>query len=147
MRAAILPFQFEEKAVRVQLGNDGQPWFNAADVCAALELSNPRDTLAKHVDSDDVAKRDIIDNLGRTQRANHVNESGLYALILGSTKDAAKRFKRWVTHDVLPTIRTTGRYLPAGATLDSLPPAVARQVSGIVHKEVTEALSELVYLA
>lgn len=89
MGAAILPFQFEERAVRVQLGNDGQPWFNAADVCAALELSNPRDALAKHVDSDDVAKRDIIDNLGRTQRANHVNESGLYALILGSTKDTA----------------------------------------------------------
>jgi hypothetical protein len=49
-----------------------------------LELSNPRDALAKHVDSDDVAKRDIIDNLGRTQRANHVNESGLYALTIST---------------------------------------------------------------
>ena len=77
--SAIIPFQFEAHAVRVQVDDAGQPWFNAADVCAALELSNPRDALAKHVDSDDVAKRDVIDNLGRTQRANHVNESGLYA--------------------------------------------------------------------
>lgn len=74
----ITPFQFEAHQLRVITDDQGTPWFNAADVCAALELSNPRDALAKHVDSDDVAKRDTIDSLGRTQRANHVNESGLY---------------------------------------------------------------------
>lgn len=113
--SAIIPFQFEAHAVRVQVDELGQPWFNATDVCSALELSNPRDALSKHVDSDDVAKRDIIDNLGRAQRANHVNESGLYALILGSTKEAAKRFQRWVTSEVLPTIRKTGSYTSANA--------------------------------
>ena len=60
---------------------------------------------AEHADTCDVTKRDIIDNMGRKQRANYINESGLYALIFGSTKDEAKRFKRWVTYDVLPTIR------------------------------------------
>lgn len=114
----LTPFQFESHALRVQIDDAGQPWFNANDVCAALELANPSDAVSKHVDADDLAKREVIDSLGRTQRANHVNESGLYALILGSTKDAAKRFKRWVTSEVLPTIRKTGSYAaPALATL------------------------------
>ena len=128
---SVVPFQFEAHAVRVQVDDAGQPWFNAADVCAALELSNPRDALAKHVDSDDVAKRDVIDNLGRTQRANHVNESGLYALILGSTKDAAKRFKRWVTSEVLPAIRKTGSYA-APSALAALPAPTHDRVSAIL---------------
>ena len=114
----LTPFQFESHALRVQIDDSGQPWFNANDVCAALELANPSDAVSKHVDADDLAKREVIDSLGRTQRANHVNESGLYALILGSTKDAAKRFKRWVTSEVLPTIRKTGSYVvPALASL------------------------------
>ena len=129
--SAIIPFQFEAHAVRVQVDDAGQPWFNAADVCAALELSNPRDALVKHVDSDDVAKRDIIDNLGRTQRANHVNESGLYALILGSTKDAAKRFKRWITGEVLPAIRKTGAY-SAATTMAALPAPTQDRVTAIL---------------
>ncbi len=128
---AIIPFQFEAHAVRVQIDDAGQPWFNAADVCTALELSNPRDALAKHVDSDDVAKRDITDSLGRAQRANHVNESGLYALILGSTKDAARRFKRWVTSEVLPAIRKTGSYSAPGA-LAALPTPTHDRVSAIL---------------
>ena len=105
----IIPFQFESHAVRVQVDGHGQPWFNASDVCKALELTNPRDALAKHVDPEDVAKCDTL-TAGGVQRQNHVNESGLYALILGSTKEAAKRFKRWVTSEVLPTIRKTGSY-------------------------------------
>lgn len=113
--SAIIPFQFEAQAVRVQIDDTGLPWFNANDVCAALELANPYDAVAKHVDSDDLAKREVIDSLGRKQRANHVNESGLYALILGSTKEAAKRFKRWVTSEVLPAIRKTGSYSSANA--------------------------------
>jgi len=106
----MVPFQFDSHSLRVQLDDVGQPWFNANDVCAAMELANPRDALAKHVDSDDVAKRDIIDSLGRVQLASFVNESGLYALIMGSTKPEAKRFKRWITSEVLPSIRKTGSY-------------------------------------
>ena len=87
--SAIIPFQFEAHAVRVQVDELGQPWFNATDVCDALEMGNPSQAIKSHVDTDDLQKLEVIDNLGRTQRANHVNESGLYALILGSTKDAA----------------------------------------------------------
>ena len=116
--STIIPFQFETHALRVQVDDASQPWFNANDVCEALQLGNARQALESHVDADDVQKLDTIDSLGRTQRANHVNESGLYALILGSTKDAAKRFKRWVTSEVLPSIRKTGAYAtPAVATL------------------------------
>lgn len=110
MKSEVQVFNFENNNVRIQTDENGQPWFNANDVCAALELANPRDALAKHVDSDDVAKRDIIDSLGRAQQTNHINESGVYALIMGSTKPEAKSFKRWVTSEVLPTLRKTGSY-------------------------------------
>ena len=126
----LTPFQFESHALRVQVDDAGQPWFNANDVCAALELANPRDAIAKHVDSDDVAKRDIIDSLGRGQRASFVNESGLYALILGSTKEAAKRFKRWVTSEVLPSIRKTGAY--ATPAVAALPAPTQDRVSSLL---------------
>lgn len=118
--STIIPFQFETHALRVQVDDASQPWFNANDVCEALQLGNARQALESHVDADDVQKLDTVDSLGRTQRANHVNESGLYALILGSTKDAAKRFKRWVTSEVLPSIRKTGAYAtPAVAALSA----------------------------
>ncbi|MFX1761487.1 Bro-N domain-containing protein [Paraburkholderia sp. A1RI-2L] len=105
----ILPFEFEAHAVRVHVDDAGQPWFNANDVCTVLEFGNPRQAVESHVDDEDVQKLDTLTPGGR-QRQNHVNESGLYALILGSTKDAAKRFKRWVTSEVLPAIRKTGSY-------------------------------------
>ena len=107
--STLIPFQFESHALRVQVDEVGQPWFNASDACAALDLGNPRQALDSHVDAEDVQKMDTLTPGGR-QRQNHVNESGLYALILGSTKDAAKRFKRWVTSEVLPSIRKTGAY-------------------------------------
>jgi prophage antirepressor-like protein len=66
--------------------------------------------LGDHVDEDDLTKREVIDSLGRAQLTNHVNESGLYALILSSTLPSAKVFKRWVTSEVLPAIRKTGKY-------------------------------------
>ncbi|GHD82108.1 Bro-N domain-containing protein [Vogesella fluminis] len=129
--SAIIPFQFEAHAVRVQVDDLGLPWFNASDICSVLEFGNPRQAIESHVDPDDVQKLDVIDNLGRTQRANHVNESGLYALILGSTKDAAKRFKRWVTSEVLPAIRKTGAYSAPGM-LAALPAPTHDRVTAIL---------------
>ena len=128
--SAIIPFQFEAHAVRVQVDELGQPWFNATDVCDALEMSNPSQAIKSHVDADDLQKLEVIDNLGRTQRANHVNESGLYALILGSTKDAAKRFKRWITSEVLPAIRKTGGY--STTTMAALPAPTHDRVTAIL---------------
>ena len=94
---------------------DGAPWFVAADVCKALEIGNPSQVLVRL--EDDEKMNTLISNEGN-QRGNPnmtvVNESGLYALIFGSRKPEAKVFKRWVTHEVLPTIRKTGGYVQAG---------------------------------
>lgn len=107
----VIPFDFESRQVRVQMEGH-EPWFNANDVCEVLAYANPRDAILNHVDVEDVAKRDTL-TPGGVQRISHVNESGLYALILGSAKPEAKRFKKWVTSEVLPSIRKTGGYRAA----------------------------------
>lgn len=104
----VAEYVFEGREIRVQIEN-GAPWFLAFDVCSVLGFGNPRQAIASHVDSEDVQKLDALTNGGK-QLLNYVNESGLYSLILGSTKPEAKRFKRWVTSVVLPEIRKTGSY-------------------------------------
>ena len=107
----LVSFTYSNTIVRTQVTDGGEPLFCANDVCAILGYANARDAVATHVDTNyDVAKRDIIDSLGRTQSATFVTESGLYALIFGSKLESAKEFKRWVTSEVLPSIRKTGRY-------------------------------------
>lgn len=104
-----LTFSFENSSVRT-LGTPEAPLFVATDICKALSHSNPRKAIADLVDPEDIVKAEITDSMGRTQTVNCVTESGLYALIFGSKLDTAKRFKRWVTSEVLPAIRRTGRY-------------------------------------
>lgn len=84
---------------------DGAPWFVAADICRALDLSNPSQAVTR-LDEDE--KSTLISNEGKA--LNIVSESGLYALVLSSRKPDAKAFKRWITHDVIPSIRKTGAY-------------------------------------
>ena len=91
-------------------GTQDNPEFCAMDLCRALGYANGRDAVAKHVEEDDVAKRDTTDSIGRTQLLTYVNESGMYALVLGSKLESAKKFKRWITSEVLPSIRKTGSY-------------------------------------
>ncbi len=88
---------------------EGEPWFVGKDVASVLGYTNPRKALADHVDADDkvVTKRDT---LGGAQEMTVINESGLYALVLSSKLPGAKQFKRWVTSEVLPSIRKTGSY-------------------------------------
>lgn len=88
---------------------DGEPYFVGKDVATILGYSNPRDAISKHVDDEDkgVAK---CDTLGGRQEILFINESGLYSLILRSQLPAAKKFKRWVTSEVLPAIRRHGMY-------------------------------------
>ena len=87
---------------------DGEPWFVAADVCRALEIANNRDALTRlEQDEKGVA---LTDTPGGAQEVTIVNEPGLYALVLGSRKPEAKAFKRWVTHEVIPSIRKYGMY-------------------------------------
>lgn len=99
-------------AVRVVECN-GEPWFVASDVCRALSIINSRDAIARLDDDEkaDVGLTDISSN-GVTQSRNMsiVNEPGLYTLVLGSRKPEAKAFKRWITHEVIPSIRKTGSY-------------------------------------
>ena len=90
---------------------NNEPWFVGKDVAEALGYSNARKALSDHVDGED--KTDgvtIRDSIGRNQNPICINESGLYALIFGSKLPNAKKFKRWVTSEVLPTIRKTGSY-------------------------------------
>lgn len=87
-----------------------EPWFVGKDVAEILGYSNTRDALAKHVDSED--KADVAIHDGRQNRyMSVINESGLYSLVLSSKLPTAKKFKRWVTSEVLPSIRKNGGYL------------------------------------
>lgn len=86
---------------------DGEPWFVAADVCRALEHSNVTIAMDR-LDDDEKAKLNLGLSGGDT---NCVNEPGLYTLVLGSRKPQAKEFRRWITHDIVPTIRKTGGYV------------------------------------
>ena len=99
--------------IRTMQDEKGEPLFCAKDVAEALGYKNTRDALHKHVERDDVAKRDTIDSMGRTQLVTFINESGLYALILSSKLPKAREFKHWVTSEVLPAIRRQGGYMVA----------------------------------
>lgn len=92
----------------VTIEND--PYFVGKDVAAILGYAKPLNALATHVDEDDSLKQGLIDSMGRTQETIIINESGLYSLILSSKLPSAKKFKRWVTSEVLPTLRKTGSY-------------------------------------
>lgn len=107
MSAQVIPFDFEETSVRAVL-RDGVSWWVAADVCRVLEIGNSRQALVR-LDEDEKGVI-TIDTLGGPQEMRTINESGLYALILTSRKPAARRFRKWVTAEVLPALRREGRY-------------------------------------
>lgn len=100
--------QFGE--IRTILGESGEPFFVASDVCAALGYSKPRNAVNQHVDSEDALKQGILTN-GGVQEMTLVNESGVYSLVFGSKLETAKAFKKWVTSEVLPSIRKHGAYM------------------------------------
>lgn len=93
------------------LSIDGEPWFVGKDVAAILGYAKPLNALATHIDEDDSLKQGLIDSMGREQNAIFINESGLYSLVLSSKLPTAKAFKRWITHDVIPSIRKNGGYI------------------------------------
>ena len=107
MSSALLSYQFNDEPVRVTMV-DGEPWFIANDLCAVLDIRNPRDAVSALVD--DEAGVVITDTSGQRREMKIVSESGMYALIFRSRKPEAKRFRKWVTAEVLPSIRKTGRY-------------------------------------
>ena len=112
-------FQFESNEIRVVL-RDGEPWWVAKDVCAVLEHSNSRMAIAS-LDEDEKGVSKVY-TLGGEQEMQVINEPGLYSLIIRSNKPQAKAFKRWLTHEVIPSIRKTGSYSVHQEPQQQLPP-------------------------
>ena len=90
---------------------ENQEWFVGKDVAEILEYKEPNKAIAKHIEEDDRTKHPITDSSERIQQMWMINESGLYSLIFGSKMKEAKKFKKWVTSEVLPMIRKTGVYM------------------------------------
>lgn len=104
--------------VRTVCQND-EVWFVGKDVATALGYSNPRDAIQKHVDDEDKLPSQIA-TVGQNRNVTIINESGLYSLVLGSRKPEAKAFKRWITHDVIPSIRKHGLYMTPAKLQETL---------------------------
>lgn len=119
--SALTVFTYTEHEIRT-LVIDDDVWFVVADVCGVLEIGNARQAAAQ-LDDDEVKQEPVTtsDGSGRVLPTNIMSEAGLYSLILRSRKAEAKAFKRWITHDVLPTIRKTGSYgSPAGMSFEEM---------------------------
>lgn len=134
--------QFGE--IRTMTDEQNAPLFCALDLCVALGYANSRDAITRHVDEEDVVKRDTPTR-GGTQLMAYVNESGLYSLIFGSRLETARMFKRWVTSEVLPAIRRTGAYAMLAdrrTVTPALPPARVgnRQLGVRARVHLIEAL-------
>lgn len=130
MNNEIQKFDFKGSSLRTLTDEAGEPWFVAKDVCDILGMSNPSMAVTA-LDKDEVAQIDPKDYLGSENRSNQavniVSEPGLYKLIMRSRKPEAKEFQRWVTHEVLPSIRKTGGYIPTSES-DSDEDIMARAV-------------------
>jgi anti-repressor protein len=105
---SVVSFNFGVNPVRVLVDERGEPWWIAADVCAVLEIANPRDAMSR-LDPDEKGVGST-DTPGGRQEMVTVSESGLYSLVLGSRKPEARAFKKWITSEVIPSIRKTGGY-------------------------------------
>lgn len=132
------PYTYNSQEVRVLLVND-EPWFVLADLCTVLGLSNPS-MVAERLDNDALSTAEVIDKLGRKQQARITSEAGMYQAAFMSRKPEAEVFRRWVTHEVLPQIRRTGRYAAAaGATAPQLS---GKELLAAAVLEATETIKQ-----
>ena len=120
----LVKFEFEGAELRVQ-GSSEEPWFCAVDVCSALDIATEA---TRRLDEDEKGLR-IVQTPGGEQNMVFINEAGLFSLVLSSRKPEAKRFKRWVTHEVLPAIRKTGQYETKARKQSSLLSTTRAQLS------------------
>lgn len=118
MASELMTFENETFGSIRTMNIDGEPWFVAVDVCNALEISNSRDAVAR-LDDDEKNTVALTDGIRGNPNKVIVNEPGLYSLVLGSRKPEAKAFKRWITHEVIPSIRKHGAYMTPD-TLDRM---------------------------
>lgn len=139
-------FNFENNQVRTLLIND-EPWFVGKDVAQILGYSNPRDALSKHVDDEDKNSVAIRDGNKGNPNQTVINESGVYALVFGSKLPSAKKFKHWVTSEVLPTLRKTGGYTMPKTYLEALKAFTAEveknEMLSLENKIQTQQINEL----
>jgi len=136
MNNQLIPFSYNSKQVRTVIKDD-EPWFVAVDVCDILDISNANMAVAR-LDDDEVSQTEVTDSIGRTQNTNIINEMGLYNLILRSDKPQAKPFRKWVTGEVLPSIRKTGGY-----NNSKLTPKQALEIARIIHTAGKDRLPAL----
>ena len=127
-------FNFENNQVRTLLIND-EPWFVGKDVAEILGYSNPRDALSKHVDSEDKNSVAIHDGNKGNPNLTIINESGVYALVFSSKLQSAKKFKHWVTSEVLPTLRKTGSYATPQLTGEELMAKALIEAKSILERQ------------
>ena len=111
MQNNLMIFKNEEFGEIRSLEINNEPYFVGKDIAETLDYKEPHKAIVKHIDEDDRIKYPIIDELGRKQETWLINESGLYSLIMSSKLSSAKKFKRWVTSEVLPSIRKHGGYI------------------------------------
>ena len=117
---------------------DNEIWFVGKDIATSLGFTNTRKAIIDHVDKDDkIDGVTVRDSIGREQNPVMINESGVYALVFGSKLESAKRFKHWVTSEVLPTLRKTGSYgMPQGKELLALAVIEAQKTIEEKDKEI-----------
>jgi anti-repressor protein len=127
-------FNFENNQVRTLLIND-EPWFVGKDVAEILGYSNPRDASSKHVDSEDKNSVAIHDGNKGNPNLTIINESGVYALVFSSKLQSAKKFKHWVTSEVLPTLRKTGSYATPQLTGEELMAKALIEAKSVLERQ------------
>jgi len=133
----VVAFKFEQHSVRTVIDDLGEPWWVAKDICGVLGHSQPSRVVAG-LDEDEVKKVHLLDARGCKQEMIIVSESGTYALIIRSNKPQAKLFRKWITSEVLPTIRKTGRYDQGSDEVAAIPAQVTGP--GVGWEEYTELL-------
>lgn len=143
MTSELQVFEYKGASVRTVI-IDGEPWMVAKDVCEVLGIQNHKDAIAG-LDEDEKSGVAITDPHGREQITNVINEPGLYKLTFKSRKPSAKEFTRWVTHDVLPTIRKTGSYtLPNAETSEDMEPLNIRvRIAGVLQRLALQVSSKV----
>lgn len=99
-----------QSLIRTVYSENGEIWFVGVDVCETLEYQNPQNIIKTILDEDERKLTDITDRSGQKRKVWVISESGLYSLVITSTKPEAKQFKKWITHEVLPSIRKAGIY-------------------------------------
>ena len=123
---------------------NNEPYFVGKDIANILGYGEPNKAIVRHVDEDDRTKHPITDELGRLQQTYVINESGLYSLMLFSKLPTAKRFKHWVTSEVLPTIRKHGAYMSSEVIEKTLsdPDYLIRLATNLKEEKAKRALAE-----